>query len=212
MASTGILSNEEKDNKQNIAFVILAAGESKRMGSIKQLLQWHDKNLINHIIDKSIDSDASDTFIVLGANSEIILNTYKDKPVQSIYNNNWKKGLGSSISAAAEHIVKLQKAYSGILTSLVDQPLISTLHFNNLISKFTSEETGIVATSYKGSPGVPAIFSTTYFNDLIQLGSSSGAKSIIHAHTNDTGLIPFDDNYIDLDTPEDFVNFLNQQA
>lgn len=197
---------------QKIAFVILAAGESKRMGNIKQLLQWRNKSLINHIIDKSFDSLADKTFVVLGANANKIQNIFKDKPVQTIYNHNWKNGLGSSISAATNHIKQQKVTYSGILFSLVDQPLINTEHFNNLIERFYSGEKGIVATNYEGNIGVPAIFSRSYFNKLIQLDKSDGAKIIIYAHRNDTATILSDHDYVDLDTPEDFANFLKNHS
>lgn len=197
---------------QNIAFVILAAGESKRMGNIKQLLQWRNKSLVNHIIDKSFDSLANKTFVVLGANAAKIETVFNEKPVQTIYNHNWKNGLGSSISAATDHINQLKEAFSGILFCLVDQPLISTSHFNNLIERFSLSEKGIVATNHEGNIGVPAIFNRSYFDKLIQLDKSDGAKIIIYAHLRDTASISSYHDYVDLDTPEDVENFLKKHS
>lgn len=192
-----------------IAFVILAAGESKRMGSIKQLLKWRNKSLLEHLIDKSLESLASETFVVLGAHAETIADSISNNAVQTIMNPDWESGMGSSIAVAAKYIEKLRD-YSGILISLVDQPLVGTAHFNGLIREFNTGKNGIVATSHQQIIGVPAIFSSNYFNCLTELKHSTGAKEIIVNHRSDTSLLPCIECIVDLDTPEAYASFLEE--
>lgn len=193
-----------------IAFVILAAGGAKRMGEIKQLLPWQEKSLISHIIDKGIDSQADKTYVVLGASAEKISTRINNKPVIKIINQDWKEGIGSSISAAVTHIVKSGETFSGILISLADQPLIKQSHFNLLIEAFASGNLGIAATSFSGSAGVPAIFGPHYYNKLIDLSGNKGAKSLIISNLDDSKLIDCNDLYFDIDTPGDYKEFLRK--
>ena len=197
--------------EKTIAFVILAAGESRRMGDIKQLLEWRNKTLLQHLIDKSIASTASKTYVVVGSHADRIEASIQNQPVTTIYNNNWKKGMGSSIAVAVEHISNLPERFDGILISLVDQPLIPVDHFNQLILKFVEGKTPIVATTVNGSLGVPAVFGSEYFNELLKLDGSQGAKNIIYHHQEEVTAVRFENAYMDLDTPEDYRRFLQQQ-
>ena len=81
-----------------IAVIILAAGNSNRMGKIKQLLEWEDKTIIEKIIKLSLSLKTKDVFVVLGSNYKKIYDVINKYNITIIKNNSWENGIGSSIS------------------------------------------------------------------------------------------------------------------
>lgn len=199
-----------KNTSNKIAFVILAAGESRRMGKIKQLLMWQKKSFIKHSIDKAQACCPNDVFVVLGANSDAIFTTIKDENVHVILNPNWKNGLGSSISSAVNYIDNSNTNYSGILISLVDQVLIPISHFENLLFNFNKQSKSIVVSKFNKGTGVPAIFSKPYFTELSNLIEDYGAKRIIAKNVKNVFPVKYEGDYSDIDTPDDYLYFLKR--
>ena len=191
-------------NTKNIALVILAAGESSRMQQPKQLLAWGKSTLIGNAIDVALESNADEVFVVLGNKAEIIKRQYGNLGVHWVYNKNWKKGIGSSISSAIKHILGSKKRYRGILITLCDQPLIDSEFLNEIISAFVNGDAGIVATAYKNRSGVPVLFHRNYFEKLSKLDKDLGAKKIIDTNLQDVYAIDPNGKEKDLDTVEEY--------
>lgn len=197
-----------KAHKKKIAFLILAAGESQRMGQVKQLLQWQDKNLLSHLIEKAKKSIADDIFVVLGANSDHIQSEVDFENINVIFNPNWKNGIGSSLSAGI-NAIQAYSEYSSVLISLADQPLISQKHYNKLISEFHKSNKSILASKYNETLGVPAVFDKKHFEALSNLEGNKGAKSLILNNPNDVLALRSKEDFLDLDTPEEYTKFIN---
>jgi len=87
---------------------------------------------------------------------------------------------------------------------LCDQPFVTAAVINNLVAAFRSNGTGIVASEYGGTVGVPALFGREYFAALAALNGAAGAKQIIAAHSSDVVRVPFPKGTTDIDTPEDY--------
>ena len=81
-----------------IAVIILAAGNSNRMGKIKQLLEWEDKTIIEKIIKLSLSLKTKEVFVVLGSNYKKIYDVINKYNITIIKNTSWENGIGSSIS------------------------------------------------------------------------------------------------------------------
>ena len=95
-----------------IAVIILAAGNSNRMGKIKQLLEWEDKTIIEKIIKLSLSLKTKDIFVVLGSNYKKIYDVINKYNITIIKNNSWENGIGSSISTG---IKKVMGYYNSLL-------------------------------------------------------------------------------------------------
>ena len=190
---------------RNIAIVILAAGESSRMQQPKQLLAWGGTTLLGNAIKVALDSHANDVYVVLGNRSEMIKKENSTFKVQWIYNRNWKRGMGSSISCAIKHILGSKKErYKGILITLCDQPLIDSECLNEMIDTLINGDRGIVATAYNNRSGVPVLFHSKYFEKLSKLDNDLGAKKIIAANLQDVFAIDPKGKEKDLDTTEEY--------
>ena len=192
--------------KPKVAAVVLAAGASKRMEDIKQLLPWQGTTLLGHVLSQLRQSDACDLFLVLGAYETEILKHTDTTNIKLIRNDAWIRGMGSSISKSIGLIKENEPGYDGVLLAVSDQPLIDINHYNKLINSCI-DNNRIIASCYKDNLGVPAVFGSAYFGELESLDKDAGAKSIIKNHLD--CLIRMDAPFgeIDLDTKERYERF-----
>jgi molybdenum cofactor cytidylyltransferase len=197
------------NNQPNIAILILAAGNSSRMGEPKQLLPWKNTFLLNHAINTAVLLDNSKTFVVLGANYERIQSKIQRDDISIIYNANWELGLGSSIAFGVRSFMTKEHNFEGILIMLSDQPLVDFNYLKMLSSSFKPGINQIMASNYGPNTsgeklGVPALFDTYYFEELSELNQDKGAKKVISRHIENVSTL--NANYLisDIDTMEDY--------
>ena len=195
-----------KVNKPKIALVILAAGESKRMGVPKQLLPWKDSTLLGHAIRVVKNANLDDIYVVLGAHQQEISKNVVLESVQIISNPNWKTGMAGSIACALSFFKQNDLNYDGLLIGLCDQPLLEINHFNQLISRFNGNK-DICVTSYGKGFGVPALFGSSFFSDLHQLRGHGGAKKLMLQNTQALIKVDCEGKTVDLDTLDDYTRY-----
>ena len=189
------------------AILILAAGESKRMGEPKQLLPYNNSTLLLHTIEQANSIKYADVFIVIGAHFSDVFKSIRGQKATILKNNNWEDGMGSSISKGVE-LIKKKNNYDRVLVTLADTPLITQEHYEELIS--LSDETGkrIILTNYEEISGVPAIFDKSLFNELSILADNEGARPVVIKYKKEvlemTSKIPF----FDVDTKEAYQKLL----
>lgn len=184
--------------------LLLAAGSSSRMGRPKQLLRIGDKFLINHIIEVISQLKNTKIVVVLGANySEIKTHISLPNHCTCVFNEDWNTGMASSIKKG----VSILSTSDNILICTVDQPDLSSQHLELMYNVFVKEEAGIVASSYGGTLGIPALFDNIYFEDLINLEGDKGAKCIFEKYRKKLKAVPFFNGEYDLDTEEDYNNW-----
>ena len=169
--------------------IILSAGASTRMKTIKQLLPWKHTTLLGNAIEQGLASKVDSVFVVLGANKEKIIPTLKAYNIQIIENDHWQLGLGKSIACAVEFLNNSPTQFDGVLIALADQPLLDASHYNKLVAKFLKTDIGIVATQQNTIIGVPAIFSRNYFKQLMMLNKDRGAKTVIKESLDDVCIV-----------------------
>ncbi len=191
-----------------IAHLILAAGSSTRMGEPKQLLPWGETTLIGHAIVQSLELKEITTHVVLGANYDLIHKRINQFPITIIRNPNWQTGMGSSIRFGIKHIKQDELSYDAVLISLIDQPLIDTNHLEILITQFRNESTTIVASDLGDRVGVPAIFSSTIFDELERLEEDFGARYIIKKHIDEVKVVSAMGKSIDVDTMKQYKELI----
>jgi molybdenum cofactor cytidylyltransferase len=187
--------------------IILAAGASTRMGQSKQLLPVKGEPLLLRSINTAIHSGAKKIVVVLGANEKAHRDLIGDLNVESVFNERWQTGMGSSIKAGLSALPELSSSLEGIVVLVCDQPLLTADHIRQLISKHTETSKPIVASGYAATSGVPVFFHKSYFGQLMGLKDEQGAKKVIQENPGDVALQPFPQGEIDLDTPEDYDRF-----
>ena len=189
-----------------IAIVILAAGKSLRMGFAKQIIRINNEPLLKITLDK-IESISEETYCVLGANKDLILEEIHFNNTVVIDNINYEKGLSSSISICIEFFEKKNLNYDGVLFVLGDQPAIETEYFLSIINTFNEHKTKIIATNYDGKAGVPALFPKSFFKELKIIKGDKGAREILKNKPKSIIFESFKTNLVDIDTNKDLIDY-----
>lgn len=189
---------------KHVGILILAAGNSSRMGAIKLLLPWQGNTLLGHVIKQAETSNAVQIVVVLGANAKHIKDEVFTNRATFIENPQWEQGLGSTIAYGVNYLKTTLANIDGLMVILADQPLLDTNYLNEMMLQFGISNKGIVATFYDGKAGVPAIFNKTYFSELEQLRDDYGARALMVQHKNDIFKIEVKSNTDDIDTLEDY--------
>ena len=177
------------------------------MGTPKQLLRVGSDTLLRRIVEQALASSARATFVVIGANAEQIRAELHQLPVVFVENSRFGEGIGTSISAAVQAIAGEPSAFDAVVLLTCDQPNVSAASIDQLISAHAASAAPLVASSYAGTLGVPALFAREYFGALRELPPNRGAKEILMCHRADVVAVSFEPAAVDLDTPGEYEQF-----
>lgn len=188
----------------NTGVVLLAAGESSRLGSPKQLLVYSGSTLLEHSIEAAQLSHADSVIVVLGANANAIKHEMKNATINIVVNTTWKEGMASTIRCGLQTLVEMNPQVDAVVLMVADQPFVTTELLNNLMDLHIKEQNSIVASKYGTTFGTPVLFAKRFFPELLELTGDVGAKSLIRKYMNETAFVPFPRGTIDIDTMEDY--------
>jgi len=197
-----------------ISSIILAAGESRRVGKLKQLLPFGNSTIIETVIDNLLSAKLDEVIVILGHAAERIKAQIQRKPVKIIYNSNYKLGMLTSVQcgvlAANKKIQSLTSddSRNGFLIALVDQPFLTSDIIKNLVEAFDKTNKGIVLPTYKERRGHPVIFHTKYASEILGLSEDSeGLREVVRKHQDDIHEFPVNTDRIikDIDYWEDYI-------
>lgn len=168
---------------ERIAGIILAAGESSRMGEDKALLSWTNKTFLEHLLAAVKNSGVRLVRVVLGANAEEVQKKIQFGAAEVVVNPDWRKGQLSSLNAA---LVTLPRSLvEAALVCLVDHPGISSRLLQTLIREFQQSGKLIVMPNYRGKRGHPVVFSAKLFDELRAAPLEVGARHVVRRHPGD---------------------------
>jgi molybdenum cofactor cytidylyltransferase len=191
-----------ESNPSGVGAVILAAGSSSRMGSPKQALQYRGESLLRRAALAALGAGCRPVVVVTGANAEMSRRELEKLDVREVLNNFWETGMASSIRAGIEGLAGENP--DAAVFMLCDQPHVTAELIYALIAAHRATGRPVVASTYGGSYGVPALFSRTLFAEMARLEGAAGAKRIIKQHAAEAHYIPFPGGEVDVDTPADF--------
>jgi len=199
------------DERLRFPILILAAGSSSRMGRSKQLLEIKGQPLLLQTVRVALECDTGEVIVVLGSGEQIHLDIIKTLPVRTVINHYWKSGIGSSIKTGLHHIVREVPEAKGVVILVCDQPELTASHILTLVETFSQTGKSIVASAYDNTAGVPALFSRSFFSNLLIIGDDHGAKKLIEQFPDQVVTVEFAGGAIDLDTLEDYNKYLEQK-
>jgi molybdenum cofactor cytidylyltransferase len=171
-----------------LAAAILAAGESRRMGTPKALLAYHGKTFVEHLIEVTRHPRVGVTRVVLGAHAQEIRAKVCDDPASIVVNADWQQGQLSSIQAAIRSLP--EGGTEGLLLCPVDHPLVSAALVARLIEQFDSSGKAIILPTFRGRRGHPLIFRASLFEELLAASPAVGARQVVWAHAGDVLEVP----------------------
>jgi molybdenum cofactor cytidylyltransferase len=187
-----------------VGAVVLAAGTSSRMGSPKQTLQYRGESLLRRAALAAIGAGCRPVIVVTGANSELSRRELQGLEVREVLNTHWETGMASSIRAGVEGLVSADADAEAVVLMLCDQPHVTAEVISGLVAAHRATGRPVVASTYGGSFGVPALFSREIFAELARLEGAAGAKQVIKRYASEAHFLPFQAGEVDVDTPDDF--------
>lgn len=185
------------------AVIVLAAGNSTRMGAAKQLMPYRGRPLLYHAVEQALDSECGPVVVVLGAREKELRKVLADLPVEIAVNRNWADGMGSSIQTGLRAIEG--RNIDGAILCLADQPFVLAEFLCGLLEKHVESGRTIVASSYAGTVGVPVYFARKAFGKLLALAPNQGCKGVILENMADVLLVECPEAAMDIDTPADYA-------
>lgn len=189
--------------------VVLAAGESRRMGQPKMLLPFRGKPMIEHIIENIRTAGLEDIIVVIGAEKEKLPVLLQKLSVNFCVNNEYRQGMLSSVICG---IMNLPENVSAMLIFPGDQPLISPDTIAAVVKRSISTDKGIIIPVFKNRRGHPVLIDAKYRSAILNLNPEEGLRSLAASHPEDVCEIETDDPGIlkDFDTYEEYLNEINQ--
>ncbi|MFB3387506.1 NTP transferase domain-containing protein [Flavobacterium sp. LAR06] len=190
--------------------VILAAGNSSRLGQPKQLLGYKDSTLLKNTIAEAFLVQDAAMIVVTGANKQLIEEELDPSRIKVCFNPDWETGMSSSIVKGLNALLHVYPNCENCIFAVCDQPYVSSLVFENLIQEHSKTGKGIVASSYAETLGTPVLFNKKYFTELAALQGQEGAKKIINRFLEDTASVSFEKGSVDIDTEDDYNKLISE--
>lgn len=183
--------------------IVLAAGRSKRMGKPKPLLRFGNTTFLEQIISVLKLSDVDRVTVVLGAEAQAIEKSIDLSGTDVVVNKDYRKGQLSSLIAGLKNTPNQTDA---ILVCLVDNPFITKIVVNRVISKFKETNSPIVVPVFNKKRGHPTLFSRSLFKELRNAPLKEGARGVIHSNEEKVLELKMRESKIlvSIDTPEDY--------
>ena len=194
---------------EETGIIILGGGNSSRLGSPKQLLEHNGYTLLrNTIIQAKLVPD-SIVVVVTGAYKELMDKELSYTAAKVVHNPDWEDGMASSIVIGLHKLLALNPGIETCISTVCDQPFVTTGIFKELLQKHITTGKGIVSSAYAETLGTPVLFNKKYFSDLLNLSGHEGAKKLISKFSDDVSSVPFEKGAIDIDTIDDYNNLIN---
>jgi len=182
--------------------ILLAAGESRRMGFPKPLLRLGTRTFIETLAAAILPGVAR-LIVVVGAHADAVREAIPADPrILVVENLNYLRGQLSSIKAALPHV---GREAAGILIHLADHPLVRAETFAAVIDGYRQLRRPITIARYQGRRGHPVLFAHELLGELAAAPEDQGARAVVAADPTRVGYVDVDDPGVltDLDTPED---------
>jgi molybdenum cofactor cytidylyltransferase len=196
---------------EKLAIIILAAGNSSRLGQAKQLVTLNGESLLSRQckMAKTLSENVS---CVFGYQAQKMVDEITGLGIKSVINDDWQSGLSSSIAIGVSAI---DDDIDAVMLILVDQWQLSHKHYQDIYQYWKNNPLNIIsaAESIKGlnvtTP--PVIFPAHCFSQLKELNQGNGAKSVIKKYQNQLLCLLMPEAFVDLDTPEQLEMLGNYQ-
>ena len=190
--------------------VLLAAGEGRRYGGIKQLAEIEGQPMVRRIARAALEHGVPG-IVVTGAHAEQVEAVLDDLPLQIIRHTGWQDGMGSSLAAGIRGVDASFPQASAALLCLADQPLLATALIQQMIQRHAEAPERLLVTEQDGVSGPPVLFPRDCFGALTALSGARGAHALIEREAARVERFA-STNGIDIDTPQDLQRVRDRLA
>jgi molybdenum cofactor cytidylyltransferase len=194
-----------------ISAILLAAGESRRMGDFKQLLPFQGKSFVECCVDNLMAAGLDEVIVVTGHRHAEIEQALVSRPIRLAFNADYRAGMSSSIRRGVQ---ALNEKTSAILIALADQPQIHSSLISKIIAAHQAEHPLILVPVYDNRRGHPIILDARLRDEILAIDPTQGLRQLVQAHTDQTLYLQMtsDSILLDFDYPQDYQRFLGQEG
>jgi molybdenum cofactor cytidylyltransferase len=193
---------------KTLAGIVLAAGESRRMGQPKQLLPFGERTILERVVDTLLAAGVGEVVAVLGHLAERVRAVLGDRPVRAVINESYRQGMLSSIKYG---VGAVGTEYDALLIALGDQPHIECAVVREVMRAYRAGNAGIVIPRYGEKKGHPIIISLQKYREaIVNLPEDVGLNALMQEHADDVRLLDVatEDIIRDIDVPDDYTREL----
>jgi len=193
-----------------IAGLILAAGESSRMGTPKATLTYRGRTFLERIVQALREGGLERLVVVLGHQAEDIQRQIKIETAQVVINPDYRSGQTSSLQAGLRALIA--DDLEAVLLCLVDHPAVSAETVRRIVAAFRQSGAPVVIPTYHGRRGHPALIGRQVFEELLALAGDAGADSVVRKYRPATQFVEVEDEGIimDVDDPEAYQRLISR--
>ena len=183
--------------------IVLAAGESRRMGRPKLLIPYGDKTIIETVVQNVVSSRADRVVVVLGGHRREIEAKIRDFAVKKVINRRYQEGMLSSVRRGLSALPSSARAAVFILA---DQPDVSSSLIDSVIEAYRRENKGIVLPVYRKKRGHPLLIDLKYRREIVALCPDIGLRGLLREHRDDIFEVRVSSPAVlrDIDDPDDY--------
>lgn len=197
---------------RRVTAVVLAAGESRRMGANKLLLPWGETTVLGRTLANLRATAVHELLLVTGYERERIMaaivgvaedTVETGQQLRTIHNRDYASGMLASVQAA---IRALPASSDAVLVLLGDQPMVAPNTIDRLLYAYAASPAGLIVPYYNGRRGNPVLIDRRYFDELLALPADAAPRALLARHHDDLVAVPVEDEAIlhDLDRPEEY--------
>jgi molybdenum cofactor cytidylyltransferase len=193
---------------RTLAGIVLAAGESRRMGQPKQLLPFGERTILERVVDTLLTAGVGEVIVVLGHLADRVGTVLGDRPVRAVVNADYRQGMLSSVKCGVRAV---GSGYDAALFALGDQPHIERAVVQEVIRAYRLGQAGIVIPRYGEKKGHPIIINLLkYRQAIVELPEDAGLNVLMQEHSDDVHLVDVttEDIIRDIDVPDDYTREL----
>src|SRR4030095_3514202 len=186
-----------------ISAILLAAGESRRMGEFKQLLHFGSKTFVEQCVDILTETKVGEIIVVTGHRDADLRRVVGDCHVKYAYNPDYSLGMATSIKCGVQAVNVGSQAF---LIALVDQPQITAEVIGRIIQEYERMPPKIVVPTNDGTKGHPILLDASLKDEILRLDPEEGLRQLVHRHSDSITKVDVSSRTVleDCDFPEDY--------
>jgi molybdenum cofactor cytidylyltransferase len=190
--------------QRRVTAVVLAAGESKRMGQLKQLLPWGQTTVLAQSLSNLRASAVHDILVVSGHQAGAVEAVAREHGLDSVHNPDYASG--EMLSSLQTAVRKLPENRSAVLVMLADQPMVGPEIVDLILDAYRKGQGELLAPSFRGRRGNPVLIGRRYFAELLALPAGAAPRDLLKSHPEDVVTVEVSTDSVlrDLDRPEDY--------
>lgn len=191
-----------------VGAVLVAAGRSSRVGTMKQLLDWHGRSILRHLSSVLLDADLDPVVVVLGHEAERLREEIDDLPLRVVVNEDYDRGMFSSVQCGFR---ALMEEVDACVVALVDQPRIDPDLLRRLVREHMHEGAQVTIPVYAGQTGHPIVVGRNVATASTRTEGNATLRDVLSAFSDLTHHARADGDCIltDIDTLEEYERQLS---